>query len=212
VRQGDWKLIRNFNDGPNQTDRYELYNLHDDLEESHNLAAAQPERVNALNELLSGFLKDTQAVIPGANPAYTAKAPRATATAAPEDSLHGWKLRGCEGSVNAGALSVTGKSPTPFLAFAAGKFAGPTVVKFRLRSAVGGAGKVEWLPKPQAIEQAKSVPFAVTAGEWQEKSVSLPATGLLGIVRLYLPANHRPVQLSWIEFQSADGQSQRWDF
>ena len=40
VRQGDWKLIRFFCDNDDQTDRFELYNLKDDLGESHNLAAA----------------------------------------------------------------------------------------------------------------------------------------------------------------------------
>jgi hypothetical protein len=128
------------------------------------------------------------------------------------DPFEGWKLRGCEGVVKAGVLTVTEKSKTPFLAFGARKFAGSTVVKFRIRSTTGGAGKMEWLTSSQQSEQAKSVPFVVTGGDWQEQTVNLPATGSLGIVRLYLPADTAPVQLDWVELKSAGGDSQRWDF
>jgi arylsulfatase A-like enzyme len=213
VRQGDWKLIRFFNDGSNQADRFELYNLHDDLSESNNLAVAQPERVKILAALLDNFLKETKAVVPGPNPAYDPKAEAQTgAKAASADALQGWKLRGCAGAVKADGLTVTGKSPDPFLAFAAGKFAGPTVVKFRIRSANGAAGKVEWLPSPQQTDEAKSVPFALTGGAWQELSVNLPATGPLNVLRLHLPATETPVQLAWLELQSANGKTQRWNF
>src|SRR5262249_52172807 len=44
IRMGDWKLVRH-NDAPNQT---ELYNLAQDIGESHNLAAEQPEKFKAL--------------------------------------------------------------------------------------------------------------------------------------------------------------------
>ena len=71
MRQDDWKLIRFFHDGPKQEHRYELYNLRDDLSETRNLAAAQPGRVKELDALLEGFLKDTGALVPGPNPAYT---------------------------------------------------------------------------------------------------------------------------------------------
>ena len=211
VRQGDWKLIRFFHDGPQQADRFELYNLRDDLAESNNVATTQPERVKALDDLLTGFLTETKAVIPGPNPAYN---PNAKAEAGTEvaDPFKGWKLRGCEGVVKAGVLTVTGKSKAPLLAFAAGKISGPAVIKFRVRSASGGAGKVEWLPTPKLTDQAKSVSFVLTGGDWQELNVSLPATGPLGIVRLYLPADKDPVQLDWVELQPDGGKSQRWDF
>jgi arylsulfatase A-like enzyme len=70
VREGDWKLIRLFCDNPDQTDRFELYNLNDDLGETKNLAAEMPEKVRHLNRLIDGFLKESQALVPVANPAY----------------------------------------------------------------------------------------------------------------------------------------------
>ena len=70
VRQGDWKLIRRFCGNNDQTDSWELYNLKDDLGEETNLAAAKPEKVKELDRLIDGFLKETKAVVPKANPAY----------------------------------------------------------------------------------------------------------------------------------------------
>ena len=38
----EYKLIRFFHDGPQREDRFELYNLRDDLGESNNVAGTQP--------------------------------------------------------------------------------------------------------------------------------------------------------------------------
>lgn len=70
MRKGDWKLVRVWCDGPGQTDRFELYNLADDISEPRDLCARYPERVREMNALLEGFLADTRAVIPKPNPAY----------------------------------------------------------------------------------------------------------------------------------------------
>ena len=63
VRDGDLKLIRWFEDG-----RQALYNLADDIEERHDLAAAQPEQVNRLAKLLDAWSEDVVALIPRPNP------------------------------------------------------------------------------------------------------------------------------------------------
>ena len=70
VRRGDWKLIRFFCDSPDQTDRFELYNLKEDLGESKNLAAEHPDMVKAFDALISQHLQDINAVIPVKNPGY----------------------------------------------------------------------------------------------------------------------------------------------
>ena len=216
VHSGDWKLIRVFHEGDQGAHAYQLYNFKSDLGETNNLAAQQPARVKQLDALIEKFLTDTKAVVPKPNPAYnpaatTEDAP-ATKTAASTDPLGGWKARACDAVVKDGVLTVTGKNVMPFLGLAAGKMGGSTVVKFRARSAAGGAGKVEWLPTPQAAEKAKSVAFQLTGGEWRESTVELPAVGTLGILRLYLPAEKDPVQLDWIELKPAQGNAQRWDF
>ena len=74
VRRGDWKLIRFFCDSPDQSDRFELYNLKDDIGETKNLAADKPELVKELDSLIDGFHKNTGALIPAKNPAFDPKA------------------------------------------------------------------------------------------------------------------------------------------
>jgi arylsulfatase A-like enzyme len=70
VVEGDWKLIRFFCDGEGQKDRHELYNLKDDLGETKDLAAEQPDRVAAMGARLDRFLKETRAQVPVPNPRY----------------------------------------------------------------------------------------------------------------------------------------------
>lgn len=70
VLDGDWKLIRNYFDNDDQTDSFELYNLKDDIGEKNNLASQMPEKVAALNKLITDFLNRSGAILPRPNPAY----------------------------------------------------------------------------------------------------------------------------------------------
>ena len=67
IRMGDWKLLLNASeqnsDDGRATARVELYHLADDISESKNLAASQPQRVQEMRARLEAFLKN--AVPPG---------------------------------------------------------------------------------------------------------------------------------------------------
>lgn len=56
IRQGDWKLIERFEDG-----RVHLYNLASDISEQHDVAGAQPERVQAMRLSLHHWYQQTHA-------------------------------------------------------------------------------------------------------------------------------------------------------
>lgn len=236
AHSGDWKLIRIFHGGENGAHRHLLFNLRDDLGEKNNLAARAPARVLQLDALIEKFLTDTKAVVPIANPKFdpakyqpeleghssprpkpakkadtnAPASPPAEAKADGADPLQGWKARACAAVVKAGVVTVTGQGSAPFLGVAAG-MSGPATVKFRARAAAGGAGKVEWLPAASAVTEAKSAPFTLAPGDWQEITVSLPATGALGIVRLHLPAQKQPVDVDWVELKSSE-RAKRWEF
>lgn len=66
IRRGDWKLIQWFE----QPEAPELFNLRDDLSETKNLAAQEPERVKALLAELQAWQKEVGARMPEKNPAY----------------------------------------------------------------------------------------------------------------------------------------------
>lgn len=59
LRQGDWKLIYYHID-----QRFELFNLAQDLGEKNNLAASQPQRVRQLAKQLTQLLEQHRAPMP----------------------------------------------------------------------------------------------------------------------------------------------------
>ena len=52
----------------------------------------------------------------------------------------------------------------------------------------------------------------VKAGPWEELRIEIPATGPLGIVRVYVPATDKPVDVDWIEVQAKSVNRLRSDF
>jgi arylsulfatase A-like enzyme len=208
VRRGDWKLHRLYAGNDDGTDLFELYNLQSDLGETTNLAKENPELVQELNQLIDSFLKKTDAVIPKLNPNFRKST---TSKAVANDPLKGWVARSCEAVAGQDCLTVSGTGPNPFLGFAAGGAKGPGSITIRLRAKDGGRGKIEWIPPGATPAESRSVEYQFSADDWQEVRVDLPADALLGILRLHLPAQNQPVDVDWIDLQSAS-KPRRWDF
>ena len=225
VHRDDWKLIRIFHGGEKGAHRYLLFNLRDDLGEQLNLSTQKPELVAELDALIEKFLADTHAVVPVPNPAFdpaqyrpelegkqTPKSkPKAPAQSAAkgkgkddgDPALQGWKARECKAGVKDGILRLTDIGGACFLGMAAGKHSGPSSVKFRIK-AQPGTSHFDWFPSGIG-SPAKSVPFTLKGGDWEEVTVELPAEGPLGIVRLYVPKQTQPVEIDWIELASIAG-------
>jgi arylsulfatase A-like enzyme len=70
IRQGNWKLIRFFCGKDDFTDRYELYDLKNDIGETNDLYSENDQRAKSLAKMLDDWLKDTESVIPIPNPDY----------------------------------------------------------------------------------------------------------------------------------------------
>jgi arylsulfatase A-like enzyme len=228
VHRDDWKLIRVFHGGENGAHRHLLFNLRADLGEKTNLAPRHPDLVRELDTLIDAFLARTAAVLPIPNPAFNpalhrpelegkakpkgapkakakAKAPaKSSAKGLPADpgdpALQGWKARDCKASVQDSILRVSAIGPACFLGLAAGRHSGPATATFRIK-ARPGASHFDWLPGG-VQDQARRADFTLKGGEWEEITVPLPATGPLGIVRLYLPMQDAPVEIDWIELSS----------
>ncbi len=215
VHRGDWKLIRIFHGGEKGEHRHLLFNLKDDLGEKNNLAAQKPELVSELDALIETFLKNTHAVVPVVNPAFDPKQyhpelegkpqPKAKAKAPAKDdsdpALQGWKARDCKATVKNGIVSVTNIGFECFLGFSAGKHSGPSSASFRIK-AKPGISHFDWVPSGGKAQRAL---FTLKGEDWQEITVPLPATGPLGIARLYLPMQEQPVKIDWIEIRSDNG-------
>jgi len=65
IRDGDFKLIEYF-----ETGELELYNLRDDLQETHNLAAEFPAKAEELQQKLHTWREENRANMPTPNPGY----------------------------------------------------------------------------------------------------------------------------------------------
>jgi arylsulfatase A-like enzyme len=235
VHCGDWKLIRIFHGGENGAHRYLLFNLREDLGEKNNVASQKPELVSELDARITDFLTDTQAVVPIPNPAFDPakyrpelegqprlrEKPQAKPRAQPavkddgDPALQGWKARNCTATVKNGVLRVGNVTDASFLGFAAGKHSGASTVRLRVKAG-GGVSHFDWLPGG-VQDQAHSVPFTLGGGDWQEIAIEVPATGPLGIVRIYLPKQAQPaetdwIEIDWIEITSKTGKPTRTEF
>ncbi len=206
VHQGDWKLIRRFEERPGDYEgTRELFNLRDDLGETTNLAAKMPERVKELDALIDRFVADTGALLPRPNPAYKPRPQAAPGAgkALSADPAAGLVPKSCKVSLIPGALRVEAEGKAPFLGTAQVKASGPLTLTLRARSAAGGAGKVQWVTKDQEDfpKEGQVVPFALPAGtDWQDVTVEIPMKGDARILRLYLPADKGPVEVQSIRW------------
>ncbi len=206
ARSGEWKLIRWF--GATDAERYEFYNLHDDLSETKNLAAAEPARVKELDALIDGFLADTGATYPQPNPAFTAKPAPIAKTLAPDDGtgpIAGWKLRSVKAETTTDGVRLTGSGRNAFLGTAKYKFTGAGEMHLRVRVPAGGPGMVHWRLADETEFKAEHVAkFDISAsGEWQDIAVNVPAQGSVAQLRVYLPADKGPIELSALDARAA---------
>jgi arylsulfatase A-like enzyme len=224
VRQGDYKLIRFFHDGPDLGHRYELYNLKDDIGETTNLADKMPDRVRAMDALIEGFLTDTRAVLPRPNPAYKppadARPARAGAREGSPGVPEGWRVvRFATMSVSGGALVVTADGGTPVVMTRTPAATGDITVEFRLRTISPGPARVLWHVGKEGnfpAERAVSVNF-VADGQWHEcaAQMTIPeAVGRLSGIRIDpSPDTHSRVEFDWVRIRKPGGQTLvQWDF
>ncbi|MEW6303768.1 MAG: sulfatase [Verrucomicrobiota bacterium] len=223
VRAGDWKLIRWYETSPLYPDARELYNLRDDLGESKNLAKQMPDKVKELDALIDQFLKDTKALAPKPNPDYQpgAARPTAAAPAATGDALLGWVPKSAKTSAVEGALRVEADGRAPFIAtvqLKGLKHEGPVTLQYRLRTAQGGAGKVQWrtAAQEQFPAEGQVVEFNLAGGNaWQEGAIELPVAGQVAHIRFYPPVQRQPVDVDWLRLAPSGKSGAKplaWDF
>lgn len=216
VHRDEWKLIRIFHAGEKGAHRYLLYHLGEDPGETRNLADVKPEVVKEFDGLIEDFLTRTKAVVPVPNPDFDPAKYRpelegkATLNRKPTAQTNnspanvGWRAANCTGNIKDGILELTEVGEASFLGLTAGKLSGPSTVQFRIK-AKAGISHVHWLPEgPQG--KAQSVEYTAKGGDWEEITVKIPATGPLGVVRIYFPNGTIAAQVDWLMLQSKEQQ------
>ena len=210
VREGDWKLIRIFHDGPDKRHRYELYNLKDDVGERNNLAAENPERVRKMDSMIESFLKDTKAVVPNANSAYNSKL---------FFKAGGWKTVGHVHLVKKWAgLQVRSFGEDLMMIETTDELAvtpGKHVLEFRMRSlSASGPGRVYWPDAKKGFRKRWSAEFSVADdGLWHEHRVNLPLGNSVKKLRISPASSQGTVHFEWIRLRDSDGRLiKEWNF
>lgn len=213
VHRGDWKLIRIFHGGEKEAHRHQLYHLGEDPGETNNLAAAKPGLVQELDALIENFLTETKAVRPVPNPAFDPAKYRPELEGRPTLNKKpnvpnknaatplGWRAANCKGEIKNGIMHLTAVGDASFLGITAGKLSGATTVRFRIK-AKGGNAHLDWLPDGPA-GKALRVDFTLKGEDWEEITVKVPATGPVGVIRLYFPEKTTDALVDWVDLQSA---------
>jgi len=214
VRQGDWKLIRIYGEGPELSPAHELYNLRDDIGETANLAAKFPEKVEKLDALITRHLEATGALVPFPNPNYDPTAPRGGSQAKPVAGWHPSKQ--CELSVKQGMLHVKSIGGDPYLYAALRKPAvGPVTLEVRMRCKTGGQGQAFWTTqKDKNFHSSRRITFPIVHDDgWRELKIALPAKGKVTSVRIDPGAAKGLAVIDWVRVRAADGAiAKTWEF
>ena len=228
VHVGNWKLIRTFYYGEAGTHDYRLYNLQNDIGESHNLAAAHPEKVQELDGLIDSYIKEVGVVLPAVNPNFDSgvfhpekigvqagglKIPPASKASlkkttgsstdqqAPRKEILGWVAKNAKTSIKDGALKVVSIGKNSFVASAKIPARGPGVLRFRMRSPKNGKGQIQWRSKGQTSfpESGQMQSFLAEGAVWQEHEVGIEEKNGIVHLRLFMPQQKQPVEIDWIE-------------
>jgi hypothetical protein len=146
--------------------------------------------------------------VPKPNPAY--KAPKAAVAAKP---FGGWQPKGSHAVEKDGLLTVTGDNRSPFLGIAGLRHPGPVTLRIKTKGE-GGAAKVQWRTSAQETFPESGQVQEFTLKDDSETTLTLPVSGSLFHIRLYLPAQSHAVVLDSIEMVSGNpgAKPQRWDF
>jgi len=203
VHRGDWKLIRLFHQGENGAHAYQLHNLRDDLSEQNNLAGPQAALVKELDTLIKKFLVETQAVLPGPNPAYRAEGAAASSE---------WTFsKDAQFTKVGGELVIRSSGGDPWIATRAIPAAkGPFTLKLRMKSSASGGGTLYYSTTAKfGFKRGESFPVAVKHdGQWHDYEVKLPVEKLTAL-RLDPATAPGEITVATLELRDASGHSTR---
>ncbi|HRJ09040.1 MAG TPA: sulfatase-like hydrolase/transferase [Prosthecobacter sp.] len=207
IREGNWKLLRG-------GDREYLYDLANDREEKHNLAAKHPEIATRLRAKLKTWAD-------GLNPPGMALGPMAATwndyfdhylegkTITPQaekpapaaSATDGWEARNGKLTAKDGLFILTPENsakPT-FITKAKLKLAGPVTAQITLKTTATGQAALAWrLDGDKDFLPANRLPFPLqSTPDWQTHTLNLPTTARIIHLRVHFPgaAEIREIEL-----------------
>ena len=207
VIAGDWKLIRFYADNDDKSDRFELYNLAQDIGETRNLASQNAEKVRELNALIGAHLKETNALVPFANPRYLPGV----------SEIDGWKARG-DASIRQHAEGLemvsSGDDPAIFVDDVPAA-TGPLKVEFRMKSSIAGDGYIFWGTRqdPKFVAARRQIFKPRRNDGWQNYSIEMPLAQSINNLRIDPGTATGTAIFEWIRVVDGAGKTvKEWNF
>ncbi len=68
--------------------------------------------------------------------------------------------------------------------------------------AQAGESHIDWLPGGAGSSDVHHAAYTLKGDGWEEIAINIPAQESLGIVRIYLPASAKNIDIDWIEISS----------
>lgn len=196
IRKGDWKLIRIFHDSPDQSHRYELYNVKKDVGERVNVAGQNPELVKELDRRIQKFLTDTKAVVPVKNPDYKGISVQ---------KAKGWESVGYVNlSAKPEGFQVRSFGENPMTIQTSGKLsieAGKYTFKYKIRSLSASGKTLLKLGDSQEIENSD----LKDTGLWEENSISFTSEKSLDQLKFQIASSQGVVHIEWMKLLDTSG-------
>lgn len=214
VIQGDWKYIRFYDtNGPNGDEPGALYNLAKDMGEQHNLWKDMPNRVAAMDDLITAHLEETQALIPIPNPDYI----EGSHSPIYDNPVDSWLPKGpCDIHKENGALRVNSVGSYPRIyskkLFEADN---PATLSFRVKLNNGSrvAFEASDTPDNRWRHAWRKTVNVIDDNNWHEYSVDI--TELETIRKLRINPGDRPGEayFDWIRISDSNGRLLiSWEF
>lgn len=187
VRKGDWKLYRFYHDTDEQSHRYELYNLQDDIGEHHNLAPEHPEIVSELDELIEKNITESKCLLPQANRNFKGNV---------AGVWIGNKDANVRSSQKTLLIECTGSSPSVSTRVTPSLFE-PGILRLSIKTSKAAQASLSFLDGETKVNLPK---FSLKPGtEAQSYEVELPVSKALKSLSLHLDKCSSPVGVESIE-------------
>jgi len=176
LRDGDWKLYRFWFDGPEQTHRYKLYNLKDDIGEAQSLATTHPERVAEMAAVMDSFYAKTGSLVPYANTNYNGR------------TVGVWAANenGKAIARNGALVMRSAKDQFAIMTRVIASLQDGAVIEFDGRSVTETHVSVQWTSSTQQDFNQPQISRAVLTKEWKKCRVEMLFTGTIKKIRFVL--------------------------
>ncbi len=208
VRQGDWKLIRFYQQDEYFPNRIELYNLKYDIGELNNLVDEYPEKARELEAMMDRHLEESGANVPRPNPNYD-----------PEyhTRFDGWLPSGdTRMAFGTGTLIINSTGGDPFIHQATVPAAeGALHFRYRARSNSDGEGMFFWgTENAPNFGPHQRLEFDMQHDdEWHEYDVAFVANAPLTSIRVDPSTARGRIEIDWIRLVDSEGNVLKtWSF